>query len=1075
MTSDVAGAILKREGAGLAPLSASQKRAWILEQMAPGRAPFNRPLALRLEGPLDRAALARSLGEILRRHEILRTVFPERDGAPVQLVLAISPVAVAEHSLEALPRAARESEARRLATEAAASAFDLERGPLVRFTLLRLAAHDHVLLMMMHHIVFDGWSEGILLAELAALYAAFSEGKASPLPEPPLQYRDFAAWQQQRSTDARFENDISYWQAQLRDLPSALALPTDFPRATAALSRGGQLSFTLDSGATNDLKAFARAERATPFIVLVAAFQAVLGRYAAQDDVIVGVPTAGRTHAETEAMIGCFMNVLVLRGDLSGNPTFRELLRRVRETAFGAYAHQEVPFEKLVEALRPPRNANRWPLFQVMFNMHVLPKADTAAASALAIEPFAFDSDFVGGVDLGLRVDEIGAGLVCTLAYAADLFLPETIERMAASFRTFLEAAVEDPGRTIGMLPLLGEAQRRRMLVDWNRTEVQYPGDRCIHELFEAQVRRTPEAVALEFERESLTYAELDRRANRLARKLRALGVGPERPVALCLHRSLEMLISILAVLKAGGAYVPLDPWYPADRLAFMIGDCGAAALLTQRALADSLQSLAPAVLAIDDGVDSDEATDATPTASNVTPDNAAYIIYTSGSTGQPKGVVVCHSSVCNHLHWRHQFFGMRATDRLLQAASYCFDDSVWEFFEPLSVGACVVMMRRHDTARIASLIAEREITAVCLVPSLLRAFLDDDLSACRHLRRVTTGAEALPVDVVERFFARLDAELHNGYGPTEATVAVTFWKCKSPVGRSSVPIGRPIANTRIYVLDERLQPVPIGVAGEIHIGGACLARGYLNAPELTAARFIADPFSAEPRARLYKTGDRARYLPDGNLEFLGRYDDQIKLRGFRIEPGEIETALAQHSAIRESVVVAREGPGFGRQLVAYVTFRDGPAPSAEALRAFVAKRLPEYMVPPTVVTLAAMPLDRNGKIDRRALPLPECPGEASPRNFVPPRTPLERQLAAIWAQVLAVERVGADDNFFALGGHSLAATQVISKMRKSFDVEFSLRDFFEAPTLSAMATAAALIEHSRPVSMTPQKRAPRA
>jgi amino acid adenylation domain-containing protein len=1065
-------AIAPRRDAGPAPLSAAQRRAWILEQMDPGRATFNRPLALRLRGMLDRGALSRVLGEILRRHEILRTIFPEQDGVPVQVVLPARPVRIAEHDLERVPEAARETEARRIASKAAGRAFDLARGPLVRPMLLRLAARDHVLLLMMHHIVFDGWSESNLLAELGTLYAAFSAGRPSPLPEPKLQYGDFAAWQQQRDTDEYLDEHLAYWRRQLRDLPSTLALPTDFPRAGGSTARGGRVSFALDASASQRLFAFARTERVTPFMVLVAAFQAVLGRHASQEDVVVGVPSAGRTHAETEEMFGCFMNVLVLRGDLSGNPTFRALLHRIRQTALDAYAHQEVPFERLVDALRTPRAADRWPLFQVMFNMHVLPKRETAGIGTLAIEPFAFDSGAIGGLDLSLRVDQDRSGLTCTLSYAQALFLPATIERMAAGFRTFLEAALAEPERTIGTLPILGEEERRQVLVDWNRTEARYPTDRCIHELFEAQVARTPDAFALEFERERLTYGELDRRANRLARRLRALGVRPEERVALLLHRSPEMLIAILAVLKGGGAYVPLDPWYPVDRLAFLIGDAGATILLTQRRLAEVCRSLAPTVVEVDDGVDPDEIADR-PT-SPVAPHNAAYVIYTSGSTGTPKGVVVCHSSVCNHLHWRHEYFRMGAGDRLLQVASYCFDDSIWEFFEPLTVGACVVMMRRHDTAHLASLIADHEITAVCLVPSLLRTFLDEDLSECTRLRRVSTGAETLPVDLVERHFQRLDAELYNGYGPTEATVAVTYWKCEAPVGRSSVPIGRPIGNTRIYVLDERLQPVPIGVAGELHIGGACLARGYLNAPEVTAERFITDPFSVDPGARLYKTGDRARYLPDGNLEFLGRLDNQIKLRGFRIEPGEIETALAQHPAVGEAVVAAAESPGIGRQLVAYVVFRDGAAAATGELRAFIAKRLPDYMIPSAFVALDAMPLGQNGKIDRRALRPPERPNVESPPNFVAPRTPLEQQLAAIWVEVLGVERVGPDDNFFELGGHSLAATQVISRMRKAFDVDLSLRSFFEAPTLSAMATAAMQGIGRQAVDLTRRERSAR-
>ena len=638
------------------------------------------------------------------------------------------------------------------------------------------------------------------------------------------------------------------------------------------------------------------------------------------------------------------------------------MLRRIRDTAIGAYANQEIPFEKLVETLRPPRDPDRWPLFQVMFNMHALPKVEFPNATALSIEPFAFDSGFIGGLDLSFRVDPLPTGLACTLAYAADLFLPATIDRIAANFRTFLVALAAD-------------------------------GDR-----------------------------------------------NPRRP-------------------QGGRCIRSARPGLPSEHLGFMVGDAGATIVVTQRMLAAKLRSLAPRIVEIDGGRDSVDPGSASAPPSGVAPGNAAYVIYTSGSTGRPKGVVVSHGAVCNYLHWRHDYFRMIAGDRLLQTSSFMFDDSVWEFFEPLNVGASVIMMRRSEAAHPASLIAERGITAVCLVPSLLRAFLDEDLSACTRLRRVTTGAETLSVELVERFFACLDADLYNGYGPTEATVAATFWQCEPGERRPSVPIGRPIANARVYVLDDRLEPVPIGVPGELHIGGACLARGYLNRPELTADRFIADPFCVDAGARLYRTGDLARYLPNGNLEFLGRVDDQIKLRGFRIEPAEIEASLLRHPAVREAVVVARDDHSTGRRLVAYVVAESSATLSTLDLRAWVATKLPDYMIPSAFVALEAMPLGSNGKIDRRALPPPGLQQSETPRTFVAPRSPLELTLAAIWAQILDVERVGTDDNFFELGGHSLLAMQVISRVREILDVELSLRNVFEKPTLSAMAAEAAKIK----------------
>jgi len=1019
--------------------------------MDPETAPFNRPLAARLRGPLEPTVLARTIDEIVRRHEVLRSIFPERNGEPIQLVLPPQPLALRVTNLTDLPESEREDEARRIAAEAARKTFDLARGPLLRAALLRLGAQDHILLLMMHHIVFDGWSEGILLGELGAIYSAFVEGRASPLPEPAIQYTDFAVWQQHRFSKDFLERPLQYWRRKLAHVPSALALQADFPRADAQTLQGGQHSLALGTELTHQLTNLARREGVTLFMVLLAAFQVLLRRYASQDDVLIGVPTAGRTHAELEGLIGCFMNVLVLRTDLSGNPTFRELLGRVRDTALRAYAHQELPFEKLVEELRPQRDPKRWPLFRVMFNMHILP-GPKAVRGALGIEPFSFDTGTIGGLDLSLRVDQLANGLHCTFAYASDLFRADTIERMADNFHAFLAAAAAAPERTLAALPLLSERERRQLLIEWNRTAAAYPEDKCIHELFEAQATRNRDAVAVALEDDELTYWELNRRANRLAHRLRRLGVGPEALVGICVEPSFEMLIGILGILKAGGAYVPLDPSYPAERLDFMIRDAGVRILLTQGALAHAFSGAALQVVVLDVvGVASARESEENP-ASGVASGNAAYVIYTSGTTGPPKGVVVCHGAVCNHLFWRHEHFKLAPDDRLLQTASFSFDDSVWEFFEPLMAGARVMLTRRGDPSELAQVIATHGITAVCMVPSLLQAFLEGSVEECTTLRRVTTGGETLPAGLADRFFSRLNAELHNGYGPTEATIAATFWKCRPGEHRPSIPIGGPIANTRVYLLDGSLEPVPIGVAGELHIGGAGLARGYLNSPELTAEKFIPDPFGKDPGARLYKTGDLARYLPDGNIEFLGRLDHQIKLRGFRVEPGEIEAALARHAGVREAVVVLREDSPAIKRLVAYVVSSGTVRASAGELREFLNARLPRHMVPSAFVMLETLPLGPNGKIDRNALPSPEHGRPDMPSPFVASRSAVEQTLTSLWAQVLDLKTVGVHDNFFDLGGHSLMAMRLIARVQKSFRVKLSLWGLFESPTIAGMA-----------------------
>jgi amino acid adenylation domain-containing protein len=1055
--------IPRRSAQEPAPLSAAQKRLWILQQLEPQSPVFNRPLAIRLTGELVPSVLAQSISEIVRRHDALRTIFPSRAGEPVQIVLPAWNFDLEIEDLRYLDKAMRQAEAKRIAAAQAQQVFVLAEGPLLRAALLRLDEQEHILLLLMHHIVFDGWSETVLLQELAVLYDAFNSGKTTPLPELPIQYTDFAAWQQERLGAEAFKKQLRYWERQLDGMPPALNLPTDYRRQKGLNYEGERLIFTLPPLVAEQVKELSRRERVTLFMTLLAVFQILLSRYARQDEVVVGVPIAGRTHAETEELIGCFMNVLVMRTNLSGNPTFRESLFRVKDVALQAYAHQEVPFEKVVEVLRPERDLQRWPLFQVMFQLRNLPKVQLTTAENLRIEPFPFDPGMIGGLDLSLEIQDLPEGFRCAFRYACEL-QTSTVERMAEQYRILLETVAADADRPLDSLSLLTDQERHRLLIEWNDTGREYPQDKCLHQLFEAQVERTPDAVAVAFRERQLTYRELNARANQLAHYLRKLGVGPEVLVGLCMERSVEMIVGLLGILKAGGAYVPLDPSYPPEQLAFILEDTRAPVALTQPALLSEIPSHGAVVVCLDaeGGGVANEGTENPP--SRLTLDNLAYVIYTSGSTGRPKGVMVCHRGVCNYLHWRRDYFPLTEADRLLQKASVSFDDSVWEIFEPLMVGARLVLALpggHRDAAYLVRVIAEQEITAISFVPSMLQLFLEEQgIEKCQRLRRVTTGAEVLPVELQERFFARMAADLYNGYGPTEATIAATFWACKRGDHPRTVPIGRPIANTRIYLLDSKLQPVPIGVPGELHIGGAGVARGYLNRDDLTAARFIADPFSDKKGARLYKTGDMARYLPDGNIEFLGRIDDQVKIRGYRIELGEIEAVLARHPAIQSSSVVLREDTPGDKRMAAYLVARPQASVDVIDVRKYLKQKLPEHMIPAAFVLIHELPLTLSGKVDRKALPVPDPGRRDQGKNYREPRTPAEEKIAAIWAELLRLDKVGIDENFFNLGGHSLLGTKVVARLQELFHIEISLRQLFEFPTIAELADV--IVENQR-------------
>ncbi|HYH81285.1 MAG TPA: amino acid adenylation domain-containing protein, partial [Longimicrobium sp.] len=1047
-------AIRPRGGDAPAPLSFAQQRLWLIDQVQPENPAYNMPVSLRLGGPLDAGALERALGEIVRRHEVLRTTIGELDGAPAQVIAPFAGFVLPVEDLSALAAADREPAAGRRAREEAARPFDLAAGPLFRAVLLRLAADEHLLLLCMHHIVSDGWSTGVLLRELSALYGAYREGRESPLAEPPVQYADYAVWEREQLRGDALEFDLAYWRERLAGAPELLELPTDHPRPPVQTYRGATVPVELSPELLERLQALGRSEGATLYMVLLGAFQVLLGKYSGSEDVVVGSPIAGRTRKEVEELIGFFVNTLVLRTDLGGDPGFREVLGRVREATLGAYEHQEVPFEKLVAELQPERSLSHSPLFQVLFTLQ---NAGAGGGALPGLKVSGVEAENASAkFALSLTLGATAQGLRGGLNYGTDLFERGTVERMLGHLERVLEQVAADADVRLSRLALLGEAERALVLEAWNDTAAAFPADRCIHELFEAQAARTPGAVAVRFEEESLTYRELNERANRLARHLAGLGVGPEARVGVCLERSLEMVVSLLAVLKAGGAYVPLDPGYPAERLAYMLADSDIPVLLTQERLRGVLPARDGVRMVSVDGAWMEAAAGSVENPrSEVAPENLAYVIYTSGSTGRPKGVMNAHRGVVNRLWWMQSQLRLGGRDVVLQKTPFSFDVSVWEFFWPLQQGASLVMARpegHRDPAYLQEAIERHRVTTVHFVPPMLQQFVEAAaVERCASLERVICSGEALPPALVERFHERFPArvELHNLYGPTEAAVDVSWWACQGQDSLDVVPIGRPIGNTRLYVLDAGLQPVPVGVPGELYIGGVQVARGYLNRPALTASRFVPDHLGPGAGSRLYATGDRARWRADGAIEYLGRLDEQVKIRGFRIEPGEIEAALRRHDGVRECVVVVRDDQPGDRRLVAYMV-ADPDAMDAAALREHLRRGLPEYMVPSAFVALDALPLSPNGKLDRKALPAPELAADAD--RYVAPRTPVEEVLAGIWAEVLGGRRIGATDNFFELGGHSLLATLVMARVREVLGVRAPLRTLFERPTVAELA-----------------------
>jgi amino acid adenylation domain-containing protein len=1031
-----------------APLSFAQQRLWLLDRLIPLGSVYNNPYVSCLTGELDPLVLESALNEVVRRHETLRTRFGMQDGEPVQVIAPALHIPLLVDDLSHRPPHEREGEAKRRATEDASLPFDLERGPLIRARLLRIAPSEHWLLIVWHHIVTDGWSSGVLTRELSTLYSAFRRGEPSQLPPLAVQYADFAQWQRKWLQGPMLEKLVRYWRTALSGLPT-LELPTDRPHPTAASYRGERIELEIPEALVRSLKALSRRESVTLFMTLLAAWQVLLHRYSGQADIAVGIATAGRSRSELEAMIGFFVNTLVLRGDLQGNPSFREYLARVRSRALDAYTHQELPFEKLVEELGPKRDLARNPLFQASLAVNNTPMAQWKldGLDAKRIDPVLRNT---AKFDLALFLQEDGAGrMPGYLDYATDLFDAATAEQIARHFLSLLESIVPDAGCPIGMLPLLAPGERQRMLVEWNATVLPFPRDRCMHDLFEAAAATQPDAVAIECGETSITYGELDARADGIALDLVSLGVGPNVPVGICLGRSIDMVAALLGVLKAGGAYVPLDPRYPEERLRFILQDAGVPVLLTHRNLTDPLGLVGCRVVNLDRPMRSVSSDREPPrgAVAAVTAADLAYVIYTSGSTGTPKGVAIEHRSAVSFLHWVRSAFSDDDLSGVLGSTSISFDLSVFELFGALSWGGKVILV--ENALDLATCPRRDSVTLVNTVPSIMRTLIDTQ-ELPESVRIVNLGGEALTEDLVDAIYERPHVRHVNDlYGPTETTIYST-WVRRAPSERPT--IGRPIANTQIYLLDAYGNPVPPRVAGELYIGGEGVARGYLNRPELTAERFVPDPFSGRPGARLYRTGDFARYRHDGCLEFLGRADNQVKLRGFRIELSEIEAALSRHPNVREAAVIVREDKSGDKRLVAYVTAR-GRAPLGVDLKALVSRLLPYYMVPDAFVGLPALPTTPNGKLDRQALPIPEY--EAGGADFEPPQTPLEIALAEIWAPLLGVPRVGRNDNFFELGGHSLLAAQLVGMINRSLGIDLSLRQLFQAPSVRELALAA--------------------
>ncbi|MDZ8030996.1 non-ribosomal peptide synthetase [Nostoc sp. DedSLP04] len=1058
------------------PLSFAQQGLWFINQLNPDSPTYNIPIVISFKGCINLAILQDSLNEIVRRHEVLRTSFTVSDGQPIQVINQAVPLTLAVEDLRVLSENERTQEAQRLAIELAQQPFDLSAQSLLRTKILQLNDKSYQLLIALHHIIADGWSIGILIKELTALYEAFSTGKLSlhsrsvsqtdalasllpqrgtPLPELAIQYRDFVNWQQKWLDGERIQPLLTYWKQKLQGELPVLNLPTDRARSPVQTFKGAQAKLVLSQTLTKELKNLSRHAGVTLFMTLLTAFKTLLYRYTGQTDILVGSPIANRNRAEVELLIGLFVNVLVLRTDLSGDLSFQELLARVKSTALEAYVHQDLPFEKLVKELQPNRDLSYNPLFQVMFVLQNVPKPNISLSdvSVTYEEGYNGTSKF----DLTLFMEDSEQGLIATCEYNTDLFNVDTVTRMLGHLQTLLESIVSDPQQRISDLQLLTPSEVQQLLVEWNDTKTDYPQDKCIHQLFEAQVEKTPDAVAVVFENQQLTYRELNAKANQLGHYLRSLGVKPEVLVGICLERSPLMVVAVLGILKAGGAYLPLDPAHPKERLAFILEDTQSPVLLTQQGLIEKLPTDNTKVICLDLNWKEIAQESSKNPICKTDFANLAYVIYTSGSTGKPKGTLIPHQGLLNYLSWCTQAYTVEQGKGTTVHSSLAFDLTITSLFSPLLVGRQVELISEDQSIESLgnALRQESNLSLVKITPAEL-LLLSGQLSSkevAGITRAFIIGGENLLTESISfwKTFAP-DTMLVNEYGPTETVVGCCIYRVPNgEIESSSVPIGQPIANTQLYILDQYYQPVPIGVPGELYIGGAGLARGYLNRPELTALKFVPNSFSHEPGARLYKTGDLARYRWDGNLEFLGRIDHQVKVRGYRIELGEIEGLLGQHPKVQEAVVLMREDLPKNQSLVAYFVANTDIAPTTTNLRNFLKEKLPEYMLPSVFVQLKALPLTTNGKVDRRALPMPDGDRPELEEVYVAPRSEMERAIATVWQDVLHLEKVGVNDNFFDLGGHSLLMVQVNSKLQEVINCNISIIEMFQNPTINSL------------------------
>ncbi|MBE9035788.1 amino acid adenylation domain-containing protein [aff. Roholtiella sp. LEGE 12411] len=1066
------------------PLSFAQQRLWVLAQLEPDSPFYNMFKAVRLNGRLDIEVLERSLNEIIRRHEVLRTTFSAVEGTPVQVIAPHATMKLSVVDLQRLSGQEQSEQLQLLATQDQLQPFDLSRGLLLRVTLVRLnnepqrygehrerekdsqiwltqqsvqlKSESYALLLTMHHIIGDGWSMGVFIKELSSLYRGFLVGEPFPLPELPIQYADFTIWQRQWLQGKVLQTPINYWTQQLAGAPPLLELPTDRPRPSVQTFRGWCFSFQLDAKLTTSLKELSQKSGTTLFMTLMATYATLLFRYSGQSDILLGTPIASRNHQDIEGLIGFFVNTLVMRTRLEGNPSFSKLLMQVRSACMDAYANQDVPFEQILEALQIERSLSHSPLFQVMFALQNAPLEELETPE-LAIAPLHLDN-VNAKFDLTLQMWETntdeGNSLQGFWQYNTDLFDEDRIARMTGHFQTLLAGIVANPEESVGTLPLLTEGERHQLLVEWNDTDTPYPDTKCIHQVFEEQVEQTPHAIALVYEDESLTYRELNDRANQLAHYLQSLGVKEEVLVGICVERSLEMVIGLLAILKAGGAYVPIDPTYPPERIAFVLNDSQVKVLLTQQRLLTQLSEHGAVVICLDQDWQIISQSSRDNCLSNVQTTNSAYVIYTSGSTGQPKGVVVAHQALLNLVFWHQQTFEITSLDRATQLAGMAFDAAAWELWPYLTAGASIYLVATeviNSPIELRDWLISKQITISFLPTPLTEEFLSLEWTENLAVRTILTGGDQLH----KYPSALVPFQVVNNYGPTENTVVTTSGVVATDQHHNISPhIGRAIANTQVYILDPYLQPVPIGVSGELHVSGASLARGYLNRPELTQAKFIPNPFSPQEKARLYKTGDLGRYLPDGKIEYLGRIDNQVKIRGFRIELGEIETALTQHLHVRDAVVVAREDKPNFKRLAAYVVPEGKQHNTQEELRLFLKEKLPEYMVPASFTILDTLPITPNGKVDRRALPAPKFEFNDT-TGFVLPRTHHEKVLVKIWQDVLLLKQVCIHDNFFELGGDSLIGIQIVSRANQA-GLKLTPKQLFQHQNIAELAAVAA-------------------